>query len=312
MDAEAVRLALAAPLSVFPAAMDNTMISAYRACPRKFWWRHLQMLQRGETSIHLVSGGAFAKGLEVTRKRFFEHGDTFDASLAYGAAALWHAYGNIDPIPKYSNKAASNLIGALAYYFETWGLDKSMRPWVPAPGARPAIEWNFSVPIPGCVHPISGQPLLYCGRFDMIGQWDNGMLMGEDDKTSGQLGQSWLDRWRLANQILGYCWGAREHGINLAGFQIRGVGLLKNSYSHMEAPVMVNPWQIERFVNNLVLTVRKILADFADESFAYDFSGACTAYGGCDYLALCESPDPAIWVPINYVRNEWNPLASRD
>lgn len=296
----------------FPEAIDNTMITAYRACPRKFWWRHQQLLQRGDISIHLTSGGAFARGLEVTRKRYFEDNLPFEDAICHGAAALYEAYGHVEPIPKYSNKSANNLVGALRYYFETWLIDRTMQPWRPTPTARPCIEWNFSVPIPGINHPDTGLPLLYCGRFDMVGLFENGMLLGEDDKTTGQLGQSWYDRWRLSNQILGYCWGAQAHNINLAGFTIRGVSLLKNNYGHAEAIVMVNPWQIARFVENLQTTLNKMLADYRKNIWAYDFAGSCSAYGGCDYLPLCESPEPETWIPLSYHRSEWNPLASRD
>jgi hypothetical protein len=296
----------------FPIVLDNTMVSAYRACPRKFWWRHQRHLQKGEISIHLISGGAFAKGLEVTRKQYYDFGDSIEVALAKGAAALIAAYGFTEPSPKYSNKSVFNLVGALAYYFEVWPINRLVKPWQPSAGAKHAIEWNFSIPIPGIVHPQTGAPILYCGRFDMVGQWENGMLMGEDDKTTSQLGQSWYMRWRLANQMLGYSWGAREHGINLAGFLIRGVSLLKNKYENGEAQLMINPWHIDRFVSNLQLTVRKMIQDWKDNSWAYDFGGACSAYGGCDYLELCESHDPEAWIGPNFNEFEWNPLHSRD
>jgi hypothetical protein len=278
------------------------------------------MLQKGETSIHLTSGGAFAKGLEVTRKRYFDFGDSFEVALAKGAAALFGDYGYVEPHPKYQGKAAPNLIGALAYYFETWPIDRIITPYKPSASSNHAIEWNFSVPIPHLKHPDTNEPILYCGRFDMIGEHEGlKMLMGEDDKTTSQLGDSWFNRWRLSNQILGYSWGAREHGINLGGFNIRGVSLLKNNYGHAEAPIMVNGWQIDRFVGNLIITVRRMVEVYKEDvagrgisPIEMDMSNACAAFGGCDYLPLCESPDPSQWIPINYVVNEWNPLASRD
>lgn len=297
----------------FPKVLDNTMVSAYRLCPRKFVWRHGEMLQRTETSIHLLSGGAYAKGLEVVRKCYFDKGLSFDESLARGAGALYAAFGMVEPHPKYSNKSATNLVGALAYYFEQWPIDRIIKPYRPSPEARHTIEWNFSVPIPGISHPESGEPLLYCGRFDMIGQHEMyPCLLGEDDKTTSQLGQSWFDKWRLSNQILGYCWGAREHNLQLGGFNIRGISLLKNSFGHSEAIKLVNEWEIDRFVSNLQLTVRRMLSDWERGTWEMDMGHACAQFGGCDYLPLCEAPDPSPWIELNYVVNEWNPLASRD
>lgn len=310
---------------VFPPALDNTMVSTFRACPRKFWWRHVQLLQKGETSIHLISGGAFAKGLEVVRKEYFDKGKPLDEALPIGAAALLAAYGNVEPHPIYSNKSAPNMLGALAYYFETWPIDRIIRPYRPSAGAKHTIEWNFTLPIPGCYHPETGQQLLYCGRFDFVGEHENGMRVGEDDKTTSQLGNAWFQRWRLPNQILGYMWGAREHGMNLAGFNIRGIGLLKNSYSHAETLLMINDWQIDRFLVNLIATVTRMVDAYQEsklqghidggsrpEPFELDLSATCSAYGGCDYLMLCESLNPQAFIEPNFVIHEWNPLASRD
>lgn len=294
----------------FPSVLDNTMVSAYRACGKKLWWRHVEMLQKGEQSIHLISGGAFAKGLEVTRKSYFDKNLSFEDSLAFGAAALFNAYGNVDPSPKYSAKEARNMVGALAYYFETWPIDKIITPKVI--GARHAIEWNFAVPIPNAFHPDTKAPILYCGRFDMVGEHENKMLVGEDDKTTSQLGESWFNRWKLSNQILGYCWGAREHGLNLGAFNVRGISLLKNSYGHAEALVMVNDWMIDRFVSNLQHTVKRMIHSYQSNTWEMDMGSSCSAYGGCDFLVLCQSHQPEVWKEINFTKNEWNPLASRD
>lgn len=307
----------------FPPALDNTMVSAFRACPKKFFWRHIEHLQRGETSIHLVSGGAFAKGLEVTRKCYFDHGMDFETSLAKGAAALIFAYNTTDPIPKYAAKSVWGMVGALAYYFEVWPINRIIQPYRPAEGQKHTIEWNFAIPIPGCFHPDTGKPLLYCGRFDMVGLHENSVLLGEDDKTTSQLGDQWFNRWRIPNQILGYMWGAREFGMNLGGFNVRGVSLLKNGYNHAETMMLINEWQIERFLFNLKRTVNRMIEVYthfkqseghrnASGVFEMNMDSACSAYGGCDFLNLCEAHDPEPFIEPNYVKIIWNPLASRD
>lgn len=296
----------------FPPALDNTMVSGFRACPRKFWWRHQRMLQRGETSIHLISGGAFAKGLEVTRKYYFDLGLPFEEAFLFGAAALIGAYGFTEPHPKYGAKNVWNLIGAMEYYFKIWPIDKIIIPNRRSDGKH-EIEYNFVLPIPNTTHPNNGGPILYCGRFDMVGKHENGLILGEDDKTTTQLGESWFNRWRLSNQLIGYTWGAQEHGFPLAGFNIRGVSLLKHSYGSADAgPILIGKARINRFVENLQLTVERMVRAYETDKWEYDFGGSCSAYGGCDYLSLCEAHDPEDWIEPNFVINEWNPLASRD
>lgn len=294
----------------FPSAIDNTMVSAFRACPKKFFWRHGLWLQKNEQSIHLVSGGAFAKGLEVTRKEFFDNFKPFNEALARGACALIAAFGNTEPSPKYGAKNVFNMIGALAFYFETWPIDRIITPYQRI-GQRHEIEWNFAVPI-GITNPSTGAPILYCGRFDMIGQHESGMILGEDDKTTSQLGESWFNRWRLSNQLIGYTWGVREHGIALGGFNIRGVSLLKNSYGHADAICQITPQKVDLWLINTQLTVNRMIQAYLNNAWELDMAGACSAYGGCDYLPLCEANDPEDWIEPNYHKIEWNPLASRD
>lgn len=269
------------------------------------------MLQRGETSIHLISGGAFAKGLEVVRKSYFDKGLSFEESFSLGSAALIGAYGNVEPHPKYGAKNVWNLIGAMEYYFKTWPIDRIILPNKRPDGIH-EIEYNFVLPIPNTTHPNHGGPILYCGRFDMVGKHENGMLLGEDDKTTTQLGESWFNRWRLSNQLIGYTWGAQEHGFPLGGFNIRGVSLLKHSYGSADAVVMIGRGRVKLFLENLQKTVNRMVRSYTNNEWEYDLGGSCSAYGGCDYLPLCEASDPEDWIEPNYVVNEWNPLASRD
>lgn len=296
----------------FPSVLDNTTISSFRACEKKLDWRHIEHLQRGEGSIHLIAGGAFAKGLEVTRKRYFNENLDFDTSLAYGAAALIAAYGAVEPHPKHGNKSVFNMIGALAFYFEAWPINRILRPADLGNGKR-AIEFNFALPLPKVRHPDTNEPIPYCGRFDMIAQHENfPCLFGEDDKTTSQLGQTWFDQWRINSQPLGYCWGAREHGIKLGGFNLRGISLLKTCYGQAETLLMINDWQIDRWLENTILTVERMIRAYKDNKFEMDMGKSCSQFGGCDYLPLCEAVDPTPWIPVNFVRNAWNPLASRD
>lgn len=270
------------------------------------------MLAAGEVSIHLHAGAAFAKALEITRREYFDNGKDFDTALAFGAAALFRAYGNIEPSPKYTAKSARNLVGALKYYFECWPITEIITPWKPAATGKHAIEFSFAVPIPGVLHPQTQTPLLYSGRFDMIGIHENALLLGEDDKTTSSLGEQWFNHWRLSNQIIGYVWGAQQHNIPLAGFSIRGISLLKTAYGNASATVLISPWQVERWVENLITTVRSMILSYHSGQWEYNFGQTCSAFGGCDYLPLCESPTPEQWTAINFVQSEWNPLASRE
>lgn len=292
----------------FPEVLDNTIVSTFRACEKKFYWSHARNLALSESNVHLISGAAFAKGLEVTRKLYFVAGRPFEESLLRGAAALVAEYGDFHPHERYSNKALPNIMGALEFYFNKWPIDQRKPINF---GGKPAIEFSFALPIPGCYHPESGKEMIYCGRFDLITEI-NGVVMGEDDKTTSQLGETWFNKWRMGSQITGYTWGAQEYGIPIRGFILRGISLLKRGYGDSEAIVYRSDIKISEFITNLKITFDHMVEAWRRGEWQQNMSDGCSNYGGCPYLELCESDYPEQWIEGRYVHHEWKPLRSRD
>ena len=293
----------------FPSVFDNTILSSARACPQKFVWAYCHNLATSDVSVHLHAGAAFARGLEITRKAHYLQGASKDDALAIGALALIESYGDFKPHDKEA-KSLDNMLGAMGHYFLQWPLGEGPEPVLFKDGKR-GIEWNFALPIPGVKHPQTGEDIIYCGRFDTIDDY-NGMKMGGDDKTTTQLGDQWFNRWRLANQITGYCWGAAEYGMPLAGFRLRGISILKNSYGHAEAITYRKSWQIKEFLANTQATIKHLIQMWEEGYWEKAWNDACSSYGGCQYIILCESQTPEQWIPVNFVPRTWDPLRTRD
>lgn len=262
-------------------------------------------------SVHLTAGAAFAKGLEVTRKRYFDHGEPFDIAIAKGAAALITEYGRFEPHPHYDRKDVYRTLGAMGHYFIEWPIDKIITPYKPQGADRHCIEFSFAAPT-GVKHPQSGELLIYAGRFDFIGTYQDSLIIGVDDKTASQLGQSWLQQWPLANQTMGYTWGAAQNGLKLNGFLVRGTSLLTNGYGHSEALNQFARWKLDMFERELNDTLQSMVKDWERGAWRMDLGSSCSSYGGCPYLMLCDSATPEDWIPVNFIERVWNPLASRD
>jgi hypothetical protein len=148
----------------------------------------------------------------------------------------------------------------------------------------------------------------------------NGQLLVEDDKTTSQLGQSWVDQWALRGQITGYVWAAKEYGIPVAGGIIRGVSILKNSYGFAESLQLRPDWHIKRWYNQLLRDIEQMKGAWVSQQSllqkglegrdAWDqrFGDACTSYGGCPFSKLCTVSDPEPWLDQFYTERTWNPL----
>jgi hypothetical protein len=75
----------------FPEFIDNTFRSMFAHCPQKWIYGAVHNIGPKETSIHLHAGGAFASGLEMARKAFFDEGASPEASIKAGVSGFLEA-----------------------------------------------------------------------------------------------------------------------------------------------------------------------------------------------------------------------------
>lgn len=306
----------------FPQVWDSTMRSAFVACPRQFFWSHLEHLRKPGLSIHLHFGGCFARGLEITRKAYYGEGQSIKDALCAGHTAIIETWGDAEfPDHPRVYKTLSACHDALASYFEEWPLDTdALRPT--RLDDKPAIEMSFAVPIDGTAHPVTGEPLVYAGRFDMLADWSEAdTIFVEDDKTSSQLGASWRNNWKLRGQLTGYCYGAHSYGIDVAGAIVRGVGILSNSITFEQVIETRPAWMIEGWLRQLRYDLNRAADRWKEmtmpwragvspplrDAWPQALDTACSSYGGCQFLDLCDSEHPERWV-YNYDTHVWDPL----
>jgi hypothetical protein len=290
----------------FPEIIDNTQRESYVTCPRRFFHGFVQKIGPTPPSVHLHAGGAYAAGMEIMRKAFYDKGFSADDSLALGIEALIQYYGDFET-PEGSNKSCARMVGALEHYAQVYPLESDfIKPYLLASGKH-AIEFTFAVPLP-ILHPVTGNPILYSGRFDMLGIRD-GVLFVEDDKTTSQLGATWTAQWDLNSQFTGYCWAAQAFNFPVAGAIIRGTSILKNGYGDAQAIVYRPQWILDRWYNQLLLDVTRMIEDWKCNSFGYALGASCSSYSGCEYKRLCLTQDQDSILSIYFQQRHWNPLA---
>ena len=290
----------------FPTVLDSTIMAAFKSCPQK---AHLEFMQhwkpRGQ-SVHLVAGAAYASGLEAARTAFYINGQHPDDAVAAGLEQLFRAYGDFQ-CPPDSAKSAERTAGALEFYFDSYplGADKAIP--MTLPGGKRGIEFSFLEPL-DIPHPVTGDPLLYSGRMDMMVDYE-GMHLGEDDKTASQLGASWPRQWDLRSQFTGYVWGAARAGIKLDGFLVRGVSILKTKYDTMQAITYRPAWQIDRWYDQLQRDIGRMIAAWKEGYYDLNLDHACAEYGGCPFRLICQMNDPAAMLQQEFQRRKWDPVA---
>ncbi len=105
-----------------------------------------------------------------------------------------------------------------------------------------------------------------------------------------------------------------------------GIGILKGSIQFEQVVVTRPEWQINQWLTQLSRDVNRAIQAWEEmslqhsmmseednpERWTHNFwdqalDSACSSYGGCGYLKLCDSENPANWYG-DYIRQQWNPL----
>jgi hypothetical protein len=294
---------------MFPHAIDSSMMATFRSCPQQFFRTYLQHWKPQTESVHLIAGGAFASGLEAARIAFFEQGLSQEDAQATGLLALMKHYGDFE-CPADSAKSLERMCGALEFYFANYPLGEDGMIPITFPDGRRGIEFSFAEPLP-VNHPVTGQPLLFTGRMDMIADFAGGKYV-EDDKTTASLGASWSRQWEMRSQFTGYCWAVQQAGIPVAGTIIRGVSILKTKYDTQQAITYRSPMEIDRWLTQTTRDLQRMVKMWEDNWYDFNMDSACGEYGGCSLLQVCKSTEPENWLNSYFEQRVWDPLARKE
>lgn len=293
----------------FPKVLDSSLIAAWRSCHQKAFKEYFLHWKSKEPSVHLHAGAAYAAGLEASRKAFFEEGKDPETSVALGLEALLKHYGDFQ-CPEDSAKSANRMAGALEFYFDRYplGVDKAVP--ILMPSGKRCIEFN-GVEVLEAKHPEDGEPLQYSWRVDQGVEY-NGLRLGEDDKTTSQLGASWPRQWDLRSQFTSYLWGCKRNGLALDGFLVRGVSILKSKYDTLEAITYRPQWMIDRWEEQLYRDIKEMLRCWEEGYYDYNLDHACAEYGGCQFRNVCLNRDPNQILENMFEKRRWDPVLRKE
>jgi hypothetical protein len=290
----------------FPEVIDSTMRSAFVSCPHKFYNEFILQIAPQGVNRDLHAGGCFAAGICAARRSFYERGEDSDLAIAHGIVALIREWGTVEDFDDYV-KSFDRVVFALIWYFEQYPMATDIiRPLAIGP-SKCAIEVTFALQIPNTKHPTTGNPIMYAGRFDMIGVRQD-VLFIVDEKTTKQLGPTWSGNWTLRSQFTGYVWGAHSYGHAVAGAIIRGISFLKGGNETQQAIVYRPEWQIARWLDQLQRDTDRMIQCWKNGYWDYDLDTACTQYGGCPFVRLCDNSNPDSLMDVYYQPRIWDPL----
>jgi hypothetical protein len=310
--------------TLFPLVIDSTMLMEADDCPMAFFRKYLQHLSSGYESTDLIAGKAFARGLEVTRKAYFNDDADPEFAIAAGVEALIESYGDHESFS--AKKTAEKMCSALELYFMHYplGIDDV----VPAKlsNGEYAIEYSFAHELP-FEHPdIPGLPIIITGRADMLAEYA-GRLWVVDEKTTGSaFTKDWPKQWDTRGQFSTYPWGLKKDGIPVAGAIVRGISLGAKTITFQQCESIRGEWQLDIWEFQMLKKVEALLQKYIEWKasgkhpsyyFFGNWASSCMKYfKPCQFQDLCRSRtseqflesqyDQYIWLPHKQERMELN------
>lgn len=296
-------------IGAFPEVFDSSMIATSKSCLQKFKKSYIDQWKSKESSVHLHAGKAFADGIEAARRAYYEANESQEDATGLGVAALLASYGDFE-CPADSAKSAERMAGALEYYCEMYPFQPDEgAPIVLADGKR-GIEINFVTPV-DFKHPVTGNPILYCGRLDALCNIA-GAPRKVDEKTTSSLGATWSRKWDLRSQFIGYEWGLRQMGIRTQGAVIRGVSILKTKYDTAQAVINHPDWMVDRWYEQLIEHLAMLQRCWETGKWHYAYDDACADFGGCGFTRACSVEDETPWLETYFERRHWDPILRKE
>lgn len=294
---------------ILPQHIDSTMMVSFRACPRKFYHEHVLGIRPAGLSIDLHAGGVLAKSLETFYRKVHEDKLPTSEAMTHAYSTFSDTWGDFPREPlNDSPKSFDRMFEALADYVATYPpLTDHVQPYRDESG-KATYEFSFGIPLEGAGFPLhpSGDPFIYCGRFDMLGVYQNRPCV-RDEKTSKYAGATWADQWNLRNQFMGYIWACQHYGIDVETVVVRGIIIQKKEIKQLEAIKIFPRHMIDRWYFQLLQDVNRLRDAWDKGYFDYNYGDTCSSYGGCAYQSLCSDKNPWYEDP-RFAVCRWNPL----
>lgn len=291
----------------FPAVLNNTIISLYKACPYQCWLKDFCNVQVNSENVHLTAGAAYANGLEAWRKARYFDNTTPDDALSIALCAVIKTYGHLNCSEW--EKSWLAVCEAIVFYADSYPPEsEAFRPFALSDIAT--LEFSMAMPLP-FKHPDTGEPIMYVGRVDQfVKNVNDNMVYSEDDKTVSKLGATFSRRFKTDGQFLGYNYMAKYHyDIPVIGSLLRATCFYVNRLDKDQILISHSDTMLENWYNGLIQTVEQMLIMYLRKSAdgpIRAFNTACSNYGGCVFQEHCYLNYP-ISRP-EFKKQKWDPV----
>lgn len=302
---------------------DNTMLSAYKECPRKYYLRHVLGWRGKGLALPLAFGLSWHSAMDTVwnyAKRIEDQGELAKLAMA-NFGKTWEEQGlpfdlDLEQIVSMSPRTPSIAHEMLVQYIK--------KRWTVLQNCELiSAEQPFAVPLPRTDN------IWYIGRLDKVAVIQGEKVVVEhktttDYKKDGGFRSTYVEGWYSDSQVKGYQFGG---GLFFPGLeQVWVDAALVHKVVHDAfrfIPVAHQQPLLEEWIRdtrNWALRIQSEEGNYQevqglvkdDESIFPKNEGSCMGkFGACPYLNICRTtPDPSKLEepPEGYIEEFWRPF----
>lgn len=294
---------------------DNTRISTYRDCPRKYYFRHVKHWTRGGFNKDLGFGLAWHAAMDIVWKMINE-GNREPEDIHQAAfkefMSTWYDEGGpnmqdlaMDEIDMM--KAKTPLVGnemLHSYIEKRWDfILKGIEVL--------SIEEPFAVPLS-----TTNDQIMYVGRLDKVfKKKDTGQILVGEHKTTGSYKKDggfrndYIDSWSPNSQVDGYTHAAHMLYKNVKGVWIDAALCHKSHHDIFKfIPVDRAEFSLSEWLQDTNDWIKRIESEEhwpKNTARCYDYGRPCTYRDICKFKANpLEVDEP----PEDFIVSKWQPF----
>lgn len=289
---------------------DNTMLSAYKDCPRKYQLRHALGWRSAGVSLPLNFGLSWHSAMDVVwehAKQVSER-DLRDFAMAK-FIETWEAQGltldlSMEDMEKMSPRTPGVANEMLHHYIsKRW---KMLQEAELLAGEQP-----FAVPLPQLDN------VWYIGRLDKVVEFNGQKIVIEHKTTTeykkdGGFRSTYVESWYSDSQVKGYQYGGGLFFPGLTQVWVDAALVHKQVHDAFRfVPVAHQFPLLQEWVGDTVDWVKRVEADLTRGYFPKNENSCMGKYGACPFLNICRTTaDPAKLsaVPEGYLLERWEPF----
>lgn len=295
-------------------AWDSTSLSAFKQCPRLYYYSIVLGYEPKQRSYHLTFGLLYHSALETydhERSRGMDHDSATCAAVYQTLVKTWDKQLQRPWNSGDSYKNRFTLTRTIVWYLDHFA-DDPIRTIQLANG-KPAVELSFRYEFP--FRFSNGETVVACGHLDRLGEISGSTWVVDRKTTKHDLGDRFFEQFTPDTQMTWYTLAGKVIGsVPVQGVILDGAQILVNSSRFQRQPISRTQSQLDEFISDIKHYLRSA-EQYAEDSYWPQNTASCFNFGGCKFRSICsrspEVRDQFLNDQTMFQKRIWDPLQVR-